>query len=73
MLVFIRFIADPPTTTMQRIKGLTTGSLPTFIDQTSNFNSFSITEDTILHQILLHGGRSLFVGDDTWLDLFPGR
>lgn len=27
-----RFIADPPTTTMQRLKGLTTGSLPTFVD-----------------------------------------
>lgn len=26
------FIADPPTTTMQRLKGLTTGSLPTFVD-----------------------------------------
>lgn len=27
-----RFIADPPTTTMQRLKGLTTGGLPTFVD-----------------------------------------
>ena len=34
-----RFIADGPTTTMQRLKGLTTGSLPTFIDVSSNFNS----------------------------------
>jgi phosphatidylinositol glycan class O len=25
-----KFIADPPTTTLQRLKGLTTGSLPTF-------------------------------------------
>ena len=29
--------ADPPTTTLQRIKGITTGSLPTFIDLGSNF------------------------------------
>jgi len=26
------FVADPPTTTMQRLKGLTTGGLPTFVD-----------------------------------------
>lgn len=32
-----KFIADPPTTTMQRLKGLTTGSLPTFIDASHNF------------------------------------
>lgn len=27
-----KFYADPPTTTMQRLKGLTTGGLPTFMD-----------------------------------------
>ena len=32
-----KFIADAPTTTMQRLKGLTTGSLPTFIDARNNF------------------------------------
>jgi phosphatidylinositol glycan class O len=31
------FIADPPTSTLQRLKGLTTGTLPTFIDIGSNF------------------------------------
>ncbi|KAI6660955.1 GPI ethanolamine phosphate transferase 3 [Oopsacas minuta] len=66
-----KFLADPPTNTMQRIKGLTTGSLPTFVDQTSNFNSPKITEDSIIHQIYRSGRKSLFVGDDTWIDLFP--
>lgn len=33
-----KFIADPPTTTMQRLKALTTGTFPTFIDVSSNFN-----------------------------------
>ena len=28
----LQFVADPPTVTMQRLKGLTTGSLPTFAD-----------------------------------------
>lgn len=27
----LKFLADPPTTTLQRLKGMTTGSLPTFI------------------------------------------
>lgn len=27
-----KFVADPPTTSLQRLKGLTTGGLPTFID-----------------------------------------
>ena len=31
------FLAEAPTTTMQRLKGLTTGSLPTFIDASDNF------------------------------------
>ncbi|KAG7266329.1 hypothetical protein CRUP_038480 [Coryphaenoides rupestris] len=45
------FRADPPTTTMQRIKGFTTGSLPTFIDVGNNFASSAILEDNIIHQL----------------------
>ena len=43
-----RFVADPPTTTMQRLKGLTTGSLPTFIDMASNFGSHEVVEGRVL-------------------------
>ena len=43
--------SDPPTTTMQRIKGITTGSLPTFIDMSSNFGGTSIEEDSIINQL----------------------
>lgn len=46
-----KFIADPPTTTMQRIKALTTGSLPTFIDAGSNFATNEINEDNIIDQV----------------------
>lgn len=45
------FRADPPTTTMQRIKGFTTGSLPTFIDVGNNFASSAILEDNLVHQL----------------------
>ena len=43
--------ADPPTSTLQRIKALTTGSLPTFVDIGSNFGGSSITEDSLLKQL----------------------
>lgn len=46
-----KFIADPPTTTMQRLKALTTGSLPTFIDAGSNFATPEINEDNLIDQV----------------------
>ncbi|KAM4634228.1 GPI ethanolamine phosphate transferase 3 [Polymixia lowei] len=67
------FRADPPTTTMQRIKGFTTGSLPTFIDIGNNFASSAILEDNIIHQLGHMGKRVVFMGDDTWESLFPKR
>ncbi|XP_074851980.1 GPI ethanolamine phosphate transferase 3, catalytic subunit isoform X2 [Carettochelys insculpta] len=66
-----RFRADPPTTTMQRIKGITTGSLPTFIDVGSNFATYAIEEDNLLSQLVQNGRRVVFMGDDTWDGLFP--
>lgn len=49
--------ADPPTTTLQRIKGITTGSLPTFIDIGNNLGASSISEDSILVQLQKAGMR----------------
>ncbi|WWC87742.1 uncharacterized protein L201_002634 [Kwoniella dendrophila CBS 6074] len=63
--------SDPPTATMQRIKGITTGSLPTFIDISSNFASTSIEEDSIILQLLNSNKTVGFMGDDTWTNLFP--
>ncbi|KAI9746402.1 MAG: mannose-ethanolamine phosphotransferase gpi13 [Claussenomyces sp. TS43310] len=66
------FIADPPTTTLQRLKGLTTGTLPTFIDAGSNFAGTAIEEDNLLIQLRQAGRRMVHLGDDTWTALFPG-
>lgn len=69
-----KFMADPPTATMQRIKGLTAGTLPTFMDISDNFASPEIKEDNLIHQFRKHCGpnrTSIFVGDDTWNSLFP--
>ncbi|EDW85727.1 uncharacterized protein Dwil_GK22996 [Drosophila willistoni] len=69
----MRFKADPPTTTLQRLKGLTTGSLPTFIDIGSNFASPEINEDNVIDQIVKSELPMVFLGDDTWTDLYPRR
>ncbi|XP_062129647.1 GPI ethanolamine phosphate transferase 3 [Drosophila sulfurigaster albostrigata] len=69
----MRFKADPPTTTLQRLKGLTTGSLPTFIDIGSNFASPEINEDNIIDQIVKTDLPIVFLGDSTWTDLYPRR
>lgn len=69
----MRFLADPPTTTLQRLKGLTTGSLPTFIDIGSNFATPEINEDNIIDQILNNKLPIVFMGDSTWTDLYPKR
>jgi phosphatidylinositol glycan class O len=42
---------------MQRIKGVTTGSLPTFIDVSANFGATSIEEDSLLIQLKLNGKK----------------
>ena len=49
---FIKLVADAPTTTLQRLKGITTGSLPTFIDIGSNFATAEINEDNIIDQVI---------------------
>ncbi|VEU39476.1 unnamed protein product [Pseudo-nitzschia multistriata] len=76
----LQFVADPPTVTMQRLKGLTTGSLPTFADISGNMGGASIEEDSWVEQLKTtpHSKRGLkfpsrlgFVGDDTWVDLYP--
>ncbi|OAA71329.1 Alkaline phosphatase-like, alpha/beta/alpha [Cordyceps fumosorosea ARSEF 2679] len=70
---FLRpFIADPPTATLQRLKGLTTGTLPTFIDLGSSFKGDAIDEDNLLMQLKNNGKRVAQIGDDTWWSLFPG-
>ena len=68
--------AASPTITMPRIKALTTGSVPSFLDVILNFVESDTTsnlanQDTWLSQIKARGGRLIFHGDDTWLKLFP--
>uniref|UniRef100_A0A8C7MGE6 Phosphatidylinositol glycan anchor biosynthesis class G (EMM blood group) n=1 Tax=Oncorhynchus kisutch TaxID=8019 RepID=A0A8C7MGE6_ONCKI len=63
--------ARPPTVTMPRIKALTTGSIPGFIDVVMNLNSPALLEDNLIWQAKAAGKRMVFYGDDTWVKLFP--
>jgi ethanolamine phosphate transferase 2 subunit G len=70
--------ASPPTITMPRIKAITTGSVPSFLDVVLNFAE-SDTTSTLAHQDswlaqsrAKPGAKLVMYGDDTWLKLFPG-
>ncbi|OQO04487.1 hypothetical protein B0A48_09409 [Cryoendolithus antarcticus] len=69
--------ATPPTVTMPRIKALTTGSVPSFLDLLLNFaesdtSSSLANQDTWLAQLrALPTSKLALYGDDTWLKLFP--
>ncbi|KAG4419772.1 hypothetical protein IFR04_007082 [Cadophora malorum] len=69
--------ATSPTITMPRIKAITTGSTPSFLDLILNFaesdtSSTLATQDTWLAQMKAKGtGKLIMYGDDTWLKLFP--
>ena len=76
------FIADPPTTTLQRLQALLGGSLPTFVDAGRNFggvsesgDGFDKVEDSWLYQFKRRrSGRSksVFLGDETWISVVGG-
>ncbi|CAG8258428.1 unnamed protein product [Penicillium salamii] len=69
--------AGSPTVTMPRLKAITTGSVPSFLDVILNIaesdtSSTLAYQDTWLAQLKATGGRLVMYGDDTWLKLFPG-
>lgn len=68
--------ASPPTITMPRVKAITTGSVPSFVDLILNFaesdtSSTLKDQDTWLAQLRAKDGKLVMYGDDTWLRLFP--
>jgi len=69
--------ATAPTITMPRLKAITTGSIPSFLDMILNFAESDTTsslayQDTWLAQMKAkRDGKLIMYGDDTWLKLFP--
>jgi hypothetical protein len=69
--------AGSPTVTMPRLKAITTGSVPSFLDVILNIaesdtSSTLAHQDTWLAQIKAKKEQLILYGDDTWLKLFPG-
>lgn len=62
---------------MPRLKAITTGSVPSFLDVILNIaesdtSSTLAHQDTWLAQLKAKGDKLVMYGDDTWLKLFPG-
>lgn len=64
---------------MPKVKAMTTGSIPSFLDVILNFaeadtSSTLGAQDTWLAQLRAKpdGKKLVMYGDDTWLKLFPG-
>ncbi|KAI9287339.1 hypothetical protein BC943DRAFT_319562 [Umbelopsis sp. AD052] len=70
--------ATAPTVTLPRIKALTTGAIPSFIDAILNIaesdtSSSLAHQDNWVYQLHKNGSNTInFFGDDTWIKLFPG-
>ncbi|KAB5558392.1 alkaline-phosphatase-like protein [Coniochaeta sp. 2T2.1] len=70
--------ATSPTVTMPRLKAITTGSIPSFLDAILNLDETDKTsslasQDSWLAQMKAKDtGQVIMYGDDTWLKLFPG-
>jgi ethanolaminephosphotransferase len=62
---------------MPRVKAITTGSVPSFLDVILNFAESDTTSNLALQDTWLAqlkdkpGGKLIMYGDDTWLKLFP--
>eukprot|EP01117_Protostelium_nocturnum_P011764 TRINITY_DN428_c0_g1_i1.p1 TRINITY_DN428_c0_g1~~TRINITY_DN428_c0_g1_i1.p1 ORF type:complete len:926 (+),score=242.77 TRINITY_DN428_c0_g1_i1:207-2984(+) len=69
------FVAEAvaPTVTLPRIKALTCGGIPNFMDLLFNFNSEALKEDNWIFSLRKKGKRIHFFGDDTWIKLYPGQ
>lgn len=69
--------STPPTVTLPRLKGLTTGSTPNFLDAVLNIaegdtSSTLLGQDSWVTQLHAQGKKIHMFGDDTWIKLFPG-
>ena len=65
-----KFLLDPPTTTLHRLKGLTTGWFPSFVDGNCKLGTCILDEDNIIKQLHLQNKEIYFLGDDTWSSMF---
>jgi hypothetical protein len=68
--------AMAPTVTLPRLKALTAGTPPVFLDILANLDETGITgkeeeNDSWVRQLYKAGKKLVMLGDDTWIRLFP--
>ncbi|XP_053664744.1 GPI ethanolamine phosphate transferase 2 [Anopheles marshallii] len=66
-----RLQVHPPTVTMPRIKAMTSGAIPSFLDVILNLGSPEMQLDTFLYQMKQRQQKTVFYGDNTWTNMFP--
>ena len=67
------FLSDPPTTTSQRVVGISSGTFPTYLESFLNFKAESLKgSDSFIYQLWQrHPDKCYFYGDNTWTELYP--
>ncbi len=53
----LRYEADAPTTTTQRLKSMVAGTLPTFFDISNTFTAGAFEEDNLIYQFQQAGKK----------------
>ncbi|XP_053672798.1 GPI ethanolamine phosphate transferase 2 [Anopheles nili] len=66
-----RLQVHPPTVTMPRIKAMTSGAIPSFLDVILNLGSAEMKLDSFLYQMKQRQQKIVFYGDNTWTNMFP--
>lgn len=67
----VKLHVKSPTVTMPRIKALTSGTIPSFLDVVLNLGSSEMQIDNILNQLKVKKKNIVFSGDSTWMSMFP--
>ncbi|CRL02295.1 CLUMA_CG015105, isoform A [Clunio marinus] len=62
----LKLFVSLPTVTKPRIKALTSGTIPSFLDVAMNFGNDEMKIDTFLHQLHRRKEKIVLAGDDTW-------
>ncbi|CAD8114412.1 unnamed protein product [Paramecium primaurelia] len=71
-LIFLS-LAETPTVTGPRIQTMTTGNFAPLTKVLDNFHDSEIVEDSFIRQAKMSGKKTLFIGDNNWLGLYPNE
>ena len=70
---FSETYSHPPTVTLPRIKSITTGTIPIFLEIGNNLlNKFEIKSDSLIYQFSKIGNITI-IGDNVWKELFKNK